>query len=76
MWKLYVLVGVVTLVMGLAFAWSRSTKKAGRSETERDALEEGADARERQGKAERDHAAAGDLTDDARFLSDSGKGRT
>jgi len=68
---LYAVIGVALLIFGLAFAWSRSAKKRGRSEAERDALEEGADARERQSQAERTHAATGDLNDDARFLRDA-----
>ncbi len=71
----YVIVGVVVLLFGLAFAWSRTAKKQGRNQSETDALKEGADARERQNKAERDHAAGGDLADDSRFLPDSDEGR-
>ena len=72
-----ILIGVLfltNLIGWLLFA--RVRKELGKSREIIAGYEKGESARERQEKAERDHARTGDLTDDERFLRSDDRDRS
>ena len=67
---------LAALAAGGWWAYAHQKKIVGKLTAEVKALKEGANARERQDKAEAEHNRVGDLNDDARFLHDGGGGDT
>ncbi len=70
-------IAIGLLALLAAAGWwknSRSQKQVGKLETKVKALEEGANAHEREHKAIDEHEHTGDLHDDAEFLRDHGDG--